>query len=589
MSLDAWITLAVVAGCLVTLIVSRLGPDLVFVAGLTLLLALGVLEPGAAFSGFANTGMLTVAVMYVVAAGLRETGSLHLIVKYLFGRPRGVAGAQTRMMLPVTFLSAFVNNTPIVATFLPAVLDWAKQQRISISKLAMPLSFAAILGGMCTLIGTSTNLVVHGMLLETADARGFTFFELAWVGVPSALLGLLYVIFASRWLLPERVAVIDRLKDAREYTVEMLVEQGGPLGGQDIESAGLRHLPGLFLIEIDRDNRIIPAPGPTEILQGGDRLVFAGITESIADLQKIRGLAPATNQVFKLDAPRPQRAMIEAVVSRNCPVVGKTIREGQFRHLYKAVVIAVARDGRRLPGKLGDIRIQAGDMLLLETDPNFAERYRNSRDFLLVHPVEGARVPRFERGWIAWLVLAGIVISATAGWLDLLTAALLGAGIMLLTRCCTASIAKRSIDLEVLLVIAATLGLGQALEQTGAAAHLAGSLVHAVGDHPWLVLAVIYLATLLVTEVITNNAAAVLMFPVAHAAAGALDINFMPLAVAITLAASAGFATPIGYQTNLMVYGPGGYRFADYLRFGLPLNLVVGVVALIVIPLVWHL
>lgn len=400
MSLDAWLTLATVLGCLSVLITTRIGPDLVFMAGLAFLLLTGVLDTRTAFSGFANAGMLTVAVMYIVAAGLRETGSLHLIVKYLFGRPKSVAGAQSRMVLPVTAMSAFLNNTPVVATFLPAVMDWAKQLRISISKLAMPLSFAAILGGMCTLVGTSTNLVVHGMLLD-AEMTGFGFFELAWVGVPCALAGILYIVTASRWLLPDRVAVIDKFKDPREYTIEMLVEDPGPLDGQSIEEAGLRHLPGLYLVEIDRDGQIIPAADPHEVLRAGDRLVFAGITESIADLQKIRGLVPATNQVFKLDAPRTQRALIEAVVSRNCPVVGKSIREGQFRTVYKAVVIAVARDGKRIPKKIGDIEIHAGDMLLLEADPTFADRQRNSRDFLLLHPVEGARVPRHERSWMA--------------------------------------------------------------------------------------------------------------------------------------------------------------------------------------------
>lgn len=588
MSLDAWLTLATVLGCLSVLITTRIGPDLVFMAGLAFLLLTGVLDTRTAFSGFANAGMLTVAVMYIVAAGLRETGSLHLIVKYLFGRPKSVAGAQSRMVLPVTAMSAFLNNTPVVATFLPAVMDWAKQLRISISKLAMPLSFAAILGGMCTLVGTSTNLVVHGMLLD-AEMTGFGFFELAWVGVPCALAGILYIVTASRWLLPDRVAVIDKFKDPREYTIEMLVEDPGPLDGQSIEEAGLRHLPGLYLVEIDRDGQIIPAADPHEVLRAGDRLVFAGITESIADLQKIRGLVPATNQVFKLDAPRTQRALIEAVVSRNCPVVGKSIREGQFRTVYKAVVIAVARDGKRIPKKIGDIEIHAGDMLLLEADPTFADRQRNSRDFLLLHPVEGARVPRHERSWMAWLILLGIVVSATAGWLDMLTAALLGAGAMLLLRCVSASVAKRSIDLEVLLVIAASLGIGKALDTSGAADYLASSALAGIGGNPLALLIAVYVITLFVTEVITNNAAAALMFPLAFAIAESLGLNFMPFAVAIAMAASAGFATPIGYQTNLIVYGPGGYRFSDYLRFGLPLNVVVGVIALAVIPQVWPL
>ncbi|HET9679319.1 MAG TPA: SLC13 family permease, partial [Gammaproteobacteria bacterium] len=340
MGLDAWITLIVLGSCLGVLIFTRLGADITLVAGLTVLLVTGVVDTQAAFSGFANTGMLTVAVMYIIAAGLRETGALHVIVKYVFGRPRSVKLAQARMMLPTTIMSAFMNNTPVVATFLPAVIDWAKQQRIAISKLAMPLSYAAILGGMCTLIGTSTNLIVHGMLLESTATGGFGFFELAWVGLPCALVGLSYILLANHWLLPNREDGSKMLANAREYTIEMMVAPNSVLSGQTIEAAGLRHLPGLFLIEIERDGRIIAAAAPTEILQEHDRLVFAGVIESVTDLQKMRGLTPATNQIFKLDAPRPQRSLIEVVVSRSSPVAGKSIRAARFRNLYKAVVIA---------------------------------------------------------------------------------------------------------------------------------------------------------------------------------------------------------------------------------------------------------
>ncbi|HET7307734.1 MAG TPA: SLC13 family permease [Gammaproteobacteria bacterium] len=589
MSVDAWIAVAVTLGCLGMLALTRIAADLIMIAGLTALMALGVLAPADALAGFANQGVLTIAALYVVAAGLRETGAVNVLIRYVFGRPSSVTIAQLRMMLPVTFLSAFMNNTPVVATFLPAVQDWAKRQRISVSKLMIPLSYAAILGGTCTLIGTSTNLVVDGLLISRAHLPGFGFFELTALGIPYAIVGIGYVLLLGRWRLPERVAAMENLQDPREYTVEMLVEPGSPLAGMTIQQAGLRQLPGLFLIEIDRDGHIVPAAGPNEQLQDGDRLVFAGITDSIVDLQRIKGLTPATDQVFKLQSPRPARTLIEAVIAGHSPMSGRTVREGAFRSRYNAVVIAVARDGQRIRRKIGDIELRAGDTLLLETTPDFIDRHGRSRDFLLLRPIEGSVFPRHERSWLAWLILIGLVVTASLGVLNLVTAAFLAAGAMLLTGCCSVSIARRSIELEVLLVIAASFGIGRALQTSGAADAFASSLLAMAGDRPWVLLTVIYFLTMALTETVTNNAAAVIMFPLALATTSALGLDFRPFAIAIAFAASASFATPIGYQTNLMVYGPGGYRFTDYLRFGLPLNLILAAVALGLIPVIWPL
>ncbi|HET7371040.1 MAG TPA: SLC13 family permease [Gammaproteobacteria bacterium] len=589
MSIDAWIAVAVTLGCLGMLALTRVAADLVLLAGLTLLMALGVLAPADALTGFANEGVLTVAALYVVAAGLKETGAVNILIRYLFGRPSNIFLAQIRMMLPATFMSAFMNNTPVVATFLPAVQDWGKRQRISLSKLMIPLSYAAILGGTCTLIGTSTNLVIDGLLVSRTQQPGFGFFELTALGVPYAIVGFIYVLAASRWLLPERIPAMENLQDPREYTVEMLVEPGSPLAGMTVSEAGLRQLPGLFLIEIDRDGYVAPAPGPNEQLQDGDRLVFAGITESVVDLQGIKGLTPATDQVFKLNSPRTARTLIEAVIAAHSPIAGKTVRQGQFRSRYNAVVIAVARNGQRIRRKIGDIDLRPGDTLLLETTPDFTDRHSHSRDFLLLRPIEGSVFPRHGRSWLAWMILAGLVLTVSLGVLEVVTAAFLGAGAMVLTGCCSVTGARRSIDLEVLLVIAASFGIGSALQTSGAAGAFATSLLSMAGDRPWVILAVIYLLTMVLTETITNNAAAVLMFPLAFAATSSLGLDFRPFAVAIAMAASASFATPIGYQTNLMVYGPGGYRFSDYLRFGLPLNLLLAGVALVLIPILWPL
>jgi di/tricarboxylate transporter len=354
-----------------------------------------------------------------------------------------------------------------------------------------------------------------------------------------------------------------------------------------VEAAGLRNLPGGFLAEIERADTILPAVSPTEQLQAGDRLLFVGAVDSMADLMRVRGLVPVPDQLDKLSIPRPERCLVEVVVSESCPVVRRTIRGGRFRTLYDAVVIAVARDAQRLPGKVGDITLRQGDTLLLEARPSFVEQHRNSRDFLLVSEVRGHAVPRHERAWVAGLVLLGMVVLATTGRLSMLEAALVAGGLMIVTRCTTGSDARASIDWSVLVVIGAALGLGQAMESSGAATAIAGWWLGLAGNSPWLALAAIYVLTVGFTEVITNNAAAVLVFPVAQATAAGLGVSLWPFVAVLMIAASASFATPIGYQTNLMVYGPGGYRFSDYLRIGLPLNLLVGAVAVLLAPLVW--
>jgi len=588
MSWEAWFTLGVVVLLFGVFVFTRWATDIVLLGGLTLLLVFGVITPHQALSGLSNEGMVTVGALYIVAAGLYETGGIGWLAQSLLGKPHSLAEAQLRLMVPVAGMSAFLNNTPVVAMLIPAVNDWAKKYRLSVSKLMMPLSFAAIAGGTCTLIGSSTNLVVNGLLMaETSHRQGLGMFEPAWIGLPGALLTLGYILVVSRRLLPERKPVISPDADAREYTVEMLVAPNSPLEGKTVEAAGLRQLPGMYLIEVQRDGHLIPAVGPHERLRGNDRLVFAGVVESIVDLQKIRGLTPATDQIFKLDVPRPERCLIEAVVSDTCPLVGKSIREGRFRTLYSAAVIAVARNGERLNKKLGDIVLRSGDTLLLEAHPSFVEQHRNLRDFFLVSALEDSAPPRHERASVALTILIAMVMSVTLGWLSMLQGAMLAAGLMIITRCISGRVARRRVDWQVLLVIAASFGIGQALDSSGAAAVVADRLVALGTGNAWAALAMVYLMTAVVTALITNNAAAVLMFPIAAAVSESTGASIIPFAIAIMLAASASFASPIGYQTNLMVFGPGGYRFSDYLRIGLPLTVLLGVVTVSLAPLVW--
>jgi di/tricarboxylate transporter len=585
---QAILTATVVAATLAALLLGRRAPDMAMIGAVVVLLAAGILTPTEALSGMSNEGMLTVAALFVVAAAVDRTGALAAVIDRGLGRPHSLPAAQLRTMTIPAVLSGFMNNTPVMALMVPAVRTWARKHRLSISKLLMPMNDAVVLGGLCTLIGTSTNVVVSGLLNDKTGLR-LGMFDITWLGVPLLIVGFSYLMLASRssWLLKDRRPAMSAGDDPREYSLEMLVEQGSPLAGRTIEQAGLRGLHGLFLMEIDRDGHVRTAVEPTERLEPGDRLVFVGIVESVVELQKIRGLRPATDQVFQLDGPRSERTLVEAVVSNSCPLVGRTIRAGQFRSTYDAVIIAVARNGERLRKKIGDIVLQPGDTLLLEASPRFLNRQRTNRDFYLVSEVTGGKTPRHDLAWIACTILAAMVLAATLELVPMVTAAMMAATAMVATGCIGPNEARRSIEWETLLLIAASFGLARAIDKTGLAEFIAQSTIGAAGDRPYLVLAAIYLVTMLFTETMSNNAAAVLIFPIAWQTASNLGLNPMPFIMSITVAASCGFASPLGYQTNLMVYGPGGYKFTDYLRFGGPLNLIVMVITIVLAPLIW--
>ena len=583
---QAVLTACVVFATLAALLFSQRGPDMAMIGGVVVLLAAGVLTPDDALKGMSNEGMITVAALFVVAAAVERTGALAALVDRALGRPQSLASAQMRTMVGPAALSAFMNNTPVVALMVPAIRDWAKKHRLSVSKLLMPMNAAVVLGGLCTLIGTSTNVVVSG-LMAAKTGRPLGMFEITWLGVPLLLVGFAYLVFASRHLLKDRRPAVSPSDDPRQYSLEMLVEPGSPLIGRSIEEAGLRGLDGLFLMEIDRGGHVMAAVAPTERLEAGDRLVFVGVVDSVVELQKIRGLRPATDQVFKLDDPRSERTLIEAVVSNTCPLIGRTIREGRFRTTYDAVVIAVARNGERLQMKIGDITLEPGDTLLLEASSDFAEHQRSNRDFYLVSAVSNFTPPRHDQAWIACTVLAAMVLAATLELVPMVAAALVAAAVVVAMKCISSDEARQSIEWESLLLIAASFGLARAMEKTGLAEGIAQSTIAAAGNHPHVVLAAIYFVTMLFTELMSNNAAAVLTFPIAWQTATDLGVNPLPFVMAVTVAASCGFATPMGYQTNLMIYGPGGYKFSDYVRFGGPLNLLVMAITVALAPLIW--
>lgn len=555
---------------------------------LAVLAASGIVAPAELLSGFANPGLATIAFLYVIAAGVRNTGGVSWISAQLLGQPKSERGAQLRLMLPVTLLSGVLNNTPIVATLIPAVSNWSRQTGIAVSKLLIPLSYAAILGGTLTMIGTSTNLVTNGLYASMTGDKGLSLFAITPIGLAVAATGLAYILLIGRHLLPEHQNVEDSFGDPREYSTEMTVIADGPLVGKTVAAAGLRDIRGLglYLVEIVRGEQVISAVSREERLQGNDRLIFVGDTRGVLQLQEMNGLIANSHDNAALSEASPERKLVEVVLSPSSPIIGMSIGDADFRKRYGAVVIGVAREGRRISGHIGKIQLQAADTLLLETRPAFISRQKYNRDFLLVTDTDSHQ-PNREGAKRAAAIVVAVIAAAALGIADIFTAALVGAMSMVVTRCISFNQARGALDAQVLLTIASAMGLGVAVRESGAAALIAQAIFSISGTEVLPLLIASYLLTLGMSELITNNAAAALALPVVLGAAQTTGLPAEPFVLCVMIAASAAFATPLGYQTNLMVYGPGGYRFADFIRIGLPLNFVCGVTGITAIYLLW--
>lgn len=586
MDFSAGLTLILLASVLLLLVFSRMAADMILMAAMGILIIANVLTPAEALVGFSNPGVITIAAFYVIAAGLKETGAIRWIGQVLLGLPNSEKQSLLRVILPSSLLSAFMNNTAVVAMFIPAVQDWAKRIKIPVSKLLLPLSYAAILGGTCTLIGTSTNLVIDG-LLQTETGVSLGMFDLAWVGVPVLILASGVIILLAPLLLPDRKGVVEQLESAREYVVELVVNPTGPIVGKTVTQAGLRQLTYGYLVDIKRRGQLLTAISPDVILEADDVLIFIGAPESAHELRGVRGLVPQHERLEKLDIAVQERCLVEAVIGPEFFGLDQTIRESRFRGRYRAAILSVCRQGQRLDGKIGDIRLQMGDTLLMEASDDFVSQYRSRRDFLLVSALNESTPPDFAKAPLAIGTLLMMVVISASGLLSILEASLLAAGVMLASRCVSVSRARRNVDLSVLIVIASSFALGAAMVKTGNAQMIAEGLLFSDTITPWQALITLYLMTVFFTELITNNAAAILMFPVAMALAEQLGVSYMPFVIAVMFAASASFITPLGYQTNLMVYGPGGYRFTDYARLGIPLSITTAVVSLTLIPQLW--
>ncbi|MFZ2507142.1 MAG: SLC13 family permease [Steroidobacteraceae bacterium] len=587
MAWEIWFTLAIVVTVLIMLATTPAPTEVVLLGAMILLSIAGVISPSEALSGFSSPGVMTIAALYVVIAGLRETGTIAWFSQLVFGRPKSLLSAQAKLMGAGGLLSTVINNTPVVAMFIPIAQEWSVRYGLPISRLLLPMNNVVILAGLCTLIGTSTNLAVYGLLIQERPEASIGLFDLVWIGVPLTLAGFAYAIAFSRRLLPDRQGPMEQLENAREYAFEVRIRGGGPLVGKTIAEVGLRNLKSAYVLEIERDSGLLTSVGPDEVLRAGDRLTCVGVVDAIKDLRRLPGLSIADEQSYTLNLQHAQRQLVEIVLSRTSPLINRTVRDSNFRDLYGAGIISISREGSRIPGKVGDIVFSPGDTLLVEAGTAFVDKQKYSRDFLLVSALQDSVPPEFQRAPLALGILLLMIVSASLEWVPLFEASFIAAGLMVATGCLTMQSATRSIEYHIVAGIAASFALGVAMIESGAASMIGQGLVSIAVGNPWLALAALYAVTVIVTELITNNAAGVLMLPIALTIADLSGVSYMPYVIAVMVAASAGFTTPIGYQTNLMVYGPGGYRFMDFVRFGLPLNLICGIITLLIVPRVW--
>ncbi len=596
MTLNAYLTLAILAVTFGLLIKTKLPAAAVFLGALAAAITLELAPTKELLKGFSNEGMLTVAVLYIVAAGMYATGAITILMNKLIGRPGSVMQAQVKILPPIALGSAFLNNTPLVAMMIPVIRDLTQSARLAAKHLYLPMSFASILGGVCTIIGTSTNLVIVGLVADAlAEApadlpamRPLKMFDPAWVGLPAAVIGIIFMVLLGRFLLPRESEDQTTRRQPRMYKAEFEIEPDSLLIGKTATESGIAGSDGLDLLSIRRGPELKQADLDEEILSAGDLLSFSAGVDALPELWRTNGLIPHLRLVT-MKTPRHTHQLVKAVVSRQSRLVGRRLADLPSPHSpYQFKIVALSRDGQPVRGLLEDAHIEAGDKAVFEVNDTFFYESYLEHDFSLTKPLEGFHLQRTDRAVEASLITLAMVTVVALGWMSMLNAALLASGAMLLTGCLPLRTAGRSIDWATLVVIACAIGLESAVKRSGLADQLAGLLTAMGGDNPYLALAVIYLGCTFMTNVITNNAAAAFMFPIALSTAAQLGVNFMPFAVTLMVSASCAFITPTGYQTNLMIWGPGGYAFGDFVKIGTVMTLIVAAVTLVLAPIVFR-
>lgn len=599
MTLLGYFVLAVIILMLIALAKEVMRPGLILFSAIIILMIGGAINSKEVLAGFSNKGMITIGILFVISEGVRQSGALNKLATTFLPRRRGnIRLLFFRLMFPISFISAFLNNTPIVIIFAPIVKKWAEGLNLSSQKFLIPLSYATILGGVCTLIGTSTNLVVHGLMLDNGF-QGFSMFELGMVGIPLAFTGYIYMSYIGVHLLPGEKNFIRRPRaDQKDYYYELIIPENSILIGQTLKNGRTRDLKGFDIIAVEREGEKIKGKDPDLVLQVNDNLLVAGKSNGLDFIKELNSVNIKGLELLNGSVNRAEIKQYEAVLAPRFPGIGKTILEFNFYDHYQAVIVAVHRNGERITSNLSSLKLKEGDNLVLLTTDRFIQNWGDSKIFYLTTFIkEHNQNTGKNKKWLALTILALMIAGASAAdylpkfgneSTDMFFFAAIAAMLMVWLKIVPHQKYTKAVSWDILITIACSFGISKALQNSGTADMIAQSAISfSKSWGPIGVLATIYLITTVSTEIITNNAAAAISFPIAMAAAQQLGVDPKPFFVAICIAASASFATPIGYQTNLIVQGIGNYKFVDFVKVGVPLNIIMWILSILLIPLFW--
>ncbi len=565
-----------------------LRPTVVFFIAIMIFVFTGILSPKEALSGFANEQLAVIVLLLILSDIFRKSTVIDILFNKLFGKGKSLNSFSFTMMSMVATLSAFFNNTPLVAMLMPYVNRWGGQNGVSVSKLLIPLSYAAILGGCVTLIGTSTNLIVNGMVID-AGLPSLSIFDFTAVGLPMLVVGVVFLLFFGNKLLPDnQQKLADIVKEDRKYFVETQVKAGSSLIGKSIEQAGLRNLKGLYLVEIIRDDSSIGPVAPNEKLQKDDALVFVGETSAVEEIKKKKLGMTLPKTVEKMLSE--QSSVNEVVVSYNSSLMGVKVKDTDFRARFDAAIVAIHRNGEKLKGKIGEQELRAGDVLLVFSGSDFMSRARSSQAFYILTHITPPKQHNVGKVSVVFgSLLASILLSAFTS-VPLVAALSVVLLLAILMQIVPLDEIRRGLDFDLILLIAFGLAFGKAMINSGASIYLADLLLGMNSFmNPVVLLMFIFLITNLLAAYITNKAAVAILFPISLALALEAGYNPIPFILIVSFGAAANFITPLGYQTNLMVYGPGGYSFKDYLRVGMPITILYMIGAAIILSHLYNL
>jgi len=584
--IDAWITIVTVLGMFTILLTTKWRSDIVFLGAIGVLYVTGVLDAKEAFSGFSSTSVITVGVLFVVVAGLTYTGVLQWIVKNLLGTPSSYGKAVTRLMLPVAALSSFLSNTTVVALFVNVVKMWAKKLGVSPSKLLIPLSYASGMGGVCTLIGTPPNLIISG-LYEEKTGTAMNILTTTIPGLFCLAVGVLSII-ALRRLLPDRKTPESAFESTSDYTVELRVPSDNPYIGQKIGEAGLFHVNGGSLIKMYHFDDMPTPLSEDEPIMGGDHLIYAGQIDEIIEMAVSHQLVSSDHHIYSMDELDTDCKLRTAYVTFGSKLIGKSIGQSTFEKDNNVMLAAVSRRGERIEEAPRDVVLEAGDTLLLTCPKNFNMDTDSLKDNLRFF--DSDTVPNIGTGTIvSTAIMVAMVVVSASGNMPLLQCAFLAAAAMLICRCCNMEQAMKAINWDILMVFAGSAVLGLAIQKTGIAEWLANGILNVCGTNPLIVMIAVCFVGTFITEFISNTAAGAMFFPIMYEAAEKLGYEPFPFLVALMISVSSSFATPIGSPTHMLVYGPGGYRFSDFMRIGLLMNLIILAANIFIVNLIYPL